>query len=173
MLKVDIEIASKKDWVRIIEIYNQSIKTGYSTADLSSVTLESRKEWFSQHNSIRYPIYIAKMNGQVVGWCSLSPHRPGREALKTTSEISYYIDEAFHRRGIAKKLINHAIDQATVLGLKNLFALMLDINIPSIKILENFGFQKWGHLPNVAEIHGKECGQFIYGIRVYDDKIVK
>ena len=166
LANIKIAIAQESDWKAIIEIYNQSIKTGYSTADLSPVTLESRKDWFSQHNTIRYPIYTAKIKTKLVGWCSLSPHRPGRMALMNTSEISYYIDENYKRQGIAKDLIHHAIEQAPALGLKNIFALMLDINEASIKLLENFGFEKWGHLPNVAEIDNKECGQYIYGIRI-------
>ncbi len=166
LANISISFALEKDWPEIIEIYNQSIKTGYSTADLSPVSLESRKDWFSQHNVIRYPIYTAKIKKRVVGWCSLSPHRPGRMALKNTAEISYYVDENYQRQGIAKDLIHHAIEQAPGLGLKNIFALLLDINEVSVKLLENFGFEKWGHLPNVAEIDNKECGQYIYGLRV-------
>ena len=169
MNDIKITLAQESDWPTIIEIYNQSTKTGYSTADLSPITLESQKNWFFLHKPEKYPIYIAKLNSQIVGWCSLSPHRPGRMALKGTAEISYYIDEREQRKGIAKKLITHSIDQSPSLELKNLFALLLDINIPSIKLLEICGFKKWGHLPNVAEINGKECGQFIYGRSIETD----
>lgn len=164
--EIDISIAQESDWPGIIEIYNQSIKTGYSTADLTSVTVQSRREWFLLHTREKYPIYVARKDFTLVGWCSISPHRPGRMALKNTAEISYYIDERYQRQGIATSLINHSIEQSASLGLKNLFALLLDINKPSIKLLERCGFKKWGHLPKVAEIDGRECGQFIYGINI-------
>ncbi len=35
--------------------------------------------------------------------------------------------------------------------------------LPALSLLEKMGFEKWGHLPNVAEINGEICGQFIYG----------
>jgi len=30
-------------------------------------------------------------------------------------------------------------------------------------LLEKFGFEKWGHLPDIAIIDDTICGQFIYG----------
>ena len=65
--------------------------------------------------------------------------------------------------GVANSLINFTIESAQKLGFKNLITILLDMNKPSIYILEKFGFEKWGHLPGIAEIDGTICGQFIYG----------
>ncbi len=46
------------------------------------------------------------------------------------------------------------------------FALLLDINSTSVRLLEKFGFTRWGHMPDVADIDGRECGHLIYGLRV-------
>lgn len=47
--------------------------------------------------------------------------------------------------------------------IRNLFALLLDINEGSSRILEKLGFERWGHMPGIAEIDDRECGHLIYG----------
>jgi L-amino acid N-acyltransferase YncA len=160
---MDIRTASIKDFNDIIKIYNHAVDEKFATANTEHVTLESRKEWFAQHLPETYPIYIAEQNGEIIGWCSLSPHRPGRKALRTVAEISYYIHKDHRRKGAANKLILHTIESAKRLGFRNLIAILLDLNETSIYILTKYGFEMWGHLPGVADIDGVICGQYIYG----------
>jgi phosphinothricin acetyltransferase len=160
---MNIHAAKEKDFQEIIKIYNHAVDEKFATADTEYVTVNSRKEWFAQHSPDTYPIYLAEENNEIVGWCSLSPHRPGRKALRSVAEISYYIHKDHRRKGIANSLITHTIKSAKALGFKNLISILLDLNKTSIYILEKFGFEKWGHLPNVAEIDGVICGQYIYG----------
>jgi L-amino acid N-acyltransferase YncA len=165
-MDIRIRTAVDGDAPAITEIYNQAVALRSATADTESVTVESRMAWLAAHAPDRYPVWVAEQEGLVVGWCSLSPHRSGRMALRHTAEISYYIHEDYRRRGIGSRLIDHALEQCQSLGFKSLFAILLDVNTASIGMLEKFGFEKWGHLPSIAEIDGKECGQFIYGRRV-------
>lgn len=157
---------TKNDFQEIVNIYNHAVDEKFATADTKYVTIESRKEWFAQHSSDTYPIYVAEENDRIIGWCSLSPHRPGRKALRTVAEISYYIHKEHRRKGVANTLINYTIERARELGFKNLMTILLDKNKTSIHILEKFDFEKWGHLPNIAEIDGIICGQYIYGKRI-------
>ena len=150
----------------IVNIYNHAVDEKFATADTEYVTIDSRKEWFAQHSAETYPIYVAEENNEIVGWCSLSPHRPGRKALRNVAEISYYIHKDHRRKGVANTLITYTIEKAKELGFKNLFTILLDLNKPSIYILEKFGFEKWGHLPDIAEFGGVICGQYIYGRKI-------
>ena len=150
----------------IVNIYNHAVDEKFATADTEYVTIDSRKEWFAQHSAETYPIYVAEENNEIVGWCSLSPHRPGRKALRSVAEISYYIHKDHRRKGVANALISYTVEKAKELGFKNLFTILLDLNKPSIHILEKFGFEKWGHLPDIAEFGGVICGQYIYGRKI-------
>ena len=150
----------------IVNIYNHAVDEKFATADTEYVTIDSRKEWFAQHSAETYPIYVAEENNEIVGWCSLSPHRPGRKALRSVAEISYYIHKDHRRKGVANALISYTVEKAKELGFKNLFTILLDLNKPSIYILEKFGFEKWGHLPDIAEFGGVICGQYIYGRKI-------
>ena len=163
---MNIRPATSKDYNDIIKIYNQAVDEKFATADTEYVTLESRKVWFAQHSPDTYPIYVAELNEEIIGWCSLSPHRPGRKALRSVAEISYYIHKDHRRKGVANNLIIHTIDSAKALGFRNLIAILLDLNKASIYILEKFGFEKWGHLPGIVQIDDITCGQYIYGKKI-------
>lgn len=164
-----IRLAKIEDLPAIVDIYNQSIPSHSSTADTEPIKVESRKNWFLEHIPEKYPIFIAEKDGQIAGWCSLSAYRPGRAALRYTAEISYYIAQEFHRQGVASALIEYAIGMCPQLELKNLFAIVLERNTASLKLLEKMGFEKWGYLPNVADFDGEETGHLYYGRRVWDE----
>ena len=161
-----IRLAAESDLAAITDIYNQAIALRSATADVSPVSIANRESWLKAHSADKYPVFVADSDGSAIGYCSLSAYRPGRMALRYTAEISYYIHEDVRGRGIATGLIQHAIDACPRLELKTLFAILLDINSDSARILEKFDFQKWGHLPRVADFDGKECGHFYYGLRV-------
>ena len=163
-----IRPAQMDDLPAIVEIYNQSIPSKSSTADTEPVRVEDRQTWFREHTPDKYPIFIAEIDGQVAGWCSLSPYRAGRKALRFTAEISYYIAPACQRRGIATALIQRALEACPALQLKNLFAIILERNIASCRLMEKTGFEKWGYFPRVADFDGEETGHVYYGKRVWD-----
>ena len=161
-----IRLARQGDLPEIVEIYNQAIQTKQSTGDLQPFRVEDRMEWFHEHIPERYPILVADLEGQVVGWCSLSAYRPGRAALRFTAEISYYVDFAYHRRGIGAALVEHALAACPKLQVRHVFAIVLENNQASVHLLEKMGFEKWGYLPRVANFDGMEAGHLYYGRHV-------
>ena len=161
-----IRLAQIEDLPAIVEIYNQSIPSKQSTGDTQPLRVEDRVAWFSEHRPDEHPIFVAEAEGQVVGWCSLSAYRPGRAALRFTAEISYYIALAHHRRGIGTALVEHALAACPALGIKHLFAIVLEGNQASLKLLAKMGFEQWGYLPRVANFDGNEVGHLYYGRHV-------
>ena len=161
-----IRFAAVEDIPGITEIYNQAIALKSATADISAVSEDSRRTWLAEHSAEKYPVFIAVDKGAVMGYSSLSPYRPGRMALRYTAEISYYDHEDFRGLGVGSRLVAYAIEQCPRIAIKTLFAIILDINSDSVRILEKLGFQKWGHMPNVADFGGAECGHWYYGRRV-------
>ena len=158
-----LRTANDNDLPAIVAIYNQAVAEQFCTGDTEPVSVQSRLNWFHQHTADSYPIYIAEDEGRVVGWCSLSPYRPGRTALRTAAEISYYIDASRRGQGIGDRLVKHAILEAPALGFTHLLAILMDVNAASFRLLEKNRFQKWGHLPEIARFGSAVCGQFIYG----------
>lgn len=165
-MEILTRVAGDDDVPALTEIYNQAVAMRSATADTMPVSVESRRAWLREHAPDAYPVFVAVDRDSVLGWCSLSAYRPGRMALRHTAEISYYVHESHRGAGVGSRLIAHAIEQCPGLGFKTLFAILLDVNADSTRILEKFGFQRWGHLPDVADFDGSECGHLYYGLRV-------
>ena len=137
---MNIRTAVKKDWHDLIKIYNHAVDERYCTADTTHATIEEKSDWLNQHSETSYPIFIIEMNGKAAGWCSLSPYRKGRQALRTVAEISYYVHKDYRGIGLANNLISHALEKSIDLEFKNLIAILLELNKTSIYLLEKFGF---------------------------------
>ncbi len=163
---MNIRLAKLEDLEEIVEIYNQAILVGEKTADIEKVTVESRMGWFKEHTPEKYPLIVAESNNKVIGYATISAYR-SRFALRFTGEISYYIHYNHHRKGVGSKLLEHAINICPSLQIKTLFAILIDSNIGSARLLEKFHFEKWGHMPDVVDLNGRELGHLYYGLRIY------
>ena len=159
-----IRLAQKEDLVAINEIYNQAVRKKYCTADLDEVSIEEREVWFQTHDPYKYPVFVAEQNAIILGWLSFSPYRPGRRALQSALEISYYLHEDYQQQGIGSVLLQYAIDVGAHYGARNLFAILLEPNVASIRLLKKFDFQQWAKLPAFAEIDGEFCSHLYYGL---------
>lgn len=164
--KLIIRFAKFSDLSSIVDIYNQAIRTKRDTGDTEEFHVNDRIKWFEKFDKNEYPLYIAEIANKVVGYSSLSPYRPGRKAMSTVAEISYYVDYEIHGRGIGSALLKYVISDCERIGKENLIAILLDINSHSLVILEKFKFSKWGHLPNIININKEKCGHLIYGLKI-------
>ncbi|MEA2109124.1 MAG: N-acetyltransferase family protein [Pseudomonadota bacterium] len=163
---MEIRTANWEDLEAIVSIYNQAVAAGQKTADIIPVTVASRKQWFEAHDPHSYPILVAVYNDIIIGYLTVSAYRPGRMAVRHTAEVSYFVHFDYHHRGVASNLLGHAMHLCPPLHIKTLFAIIIDSNEYNIRLLENYGFKKWGHLPRVAEFHGVEVGHLYYGLRI-------
>lgn len=161
-----IRIASLDDLPAIVGIYNEAVDERFATADLHAVTAEQRCAWFHDHDPSTFPIYVFDEAGSVLGWCSLSAYRAGREALRGTAEISYYVGRGSRGHGIGSALVEHAVREAPRLRKRVLFGILLESNDASIRLMRRCGFERWGRLPDVALIEGALVSHVYYGRKV-------
>ncbi len=147
----------------MVAIYNQAVRARFQTGDRTEWKVSEQAAWLASHPEDSFPLYVHEVEGQVAGWLSISPYRPGREALRFTAEVSYFVDRAFQGRGVASGLLRYALDQAPSLGLKTLFAIVLDRNEASLGLLQKFGFERWGHLPAWPTLTAKSVATCITG----------
>jgi L-amino acid N-acyltransferase YncA len=159
-----IRLARIEDLQRITEIYNQSIRHGFETAHTEELDFSEREEWFRSHTPERYPLYVFEREHSIAGWITVSPYRSGRQALRFTVELSYYVDENFRKQGIGRSLLEFAMKRCEEMGYRTLLAIVIDRNIASISLLKSLNFSEWGHLPDVADFRGDRCGHLYYGL---------
>lgn len=164
---IRIRLAAEADLAAIVGIYNEAIPGRLATADTEAVSVESRLDWFRKHEPSSYPIFVGEdEGGDIVGWQSLSPFY-GRPAYRKTVESSTYIKEGRQGRGIGKLLLGHALGISPSLGIQTVLGFVFAHNGPSLRLCEDLGFEKWGHLPRVAELDGVERDLVIVGKRVF------
>jgi len=161
-----IRLATEGDIPAVTAIYNQAITLGNATAHTQAVSTAERQSWLADHNPDTDPVFVAESANMVTGYCSLSAYRPGRAALRHTKEISYFVDEGHRRQGVGSGLIQHALQECPTRDIRTLFAILLDNNPASAALLEKFGFERWGHMPAVADFNGTEIGHSYYGLKV-------
>ncbi len=160
-----IRDATETDLPAIVAIYNASIPARTATADTEPVAVESRLDWFRDHDPEKRPLWVAVEKNEIAGWLSLQSFY-GRPAYHATAEISVYVAPALQRRGIGHALFTKAIKEAPRLGLKTLLGFIFAHNQASLRLFETFGFEPWAVLPRVAELDGIERDLLIVGRRL-------
>lgn len=162
---VTLRCAVESDLTTIVEIYNSTIASRNITADTEPIAVESRQEWFEAHSPGSHPIWVAERQQQVVGWLSLQPFHD-RPAYRATAEVSIYVSPLCRRQGIGQRLLGEAIAQSKGLNISTLVGLVFAQNKPSLCLLQRFGFQQWGFLPEVARFDIGTCDLVIMGRKV-------
>ena len=148
-----IRHARPEDLPAITEIYNEAILTTTATFDTEPKTPDERQAWFDAHNSA-HPILVAEVDGEVVGWTSLS-RWSDRRAYDGTAETSFYVGSKHRGKGIGRKLKESIIEEAKRLGLHTLIARVAEGSDESMHLNEQFGFVRVGTMREVGRKFGK------------------
>ncbi len=158
-------VAEAADLPQIVAIYNSTVASRQVTADTEPVSVESRQTWFAAHQRQDRPLWVVEQAGQVVGWLSFSSFY-GRPAYQGCAEVSIYLAELVRGQGLGRFLLQSAIDFAPSIALHTLLGFVFGHNTPSVQMFERFGFARWGHLPDVAELDGIARDLLIFGLRL-------
>ena len=165
MIEHIIRHAVAGDLPAIVAIYNASIPGRLATADTEAVTVADRLEWFGTFNREARPLWVYESDGKVVGWMGLRSFY-GRPAYHRTVESAVYVAPDHQREGIARRLVHHALEECPKLGVANVLAFVFAHNMPSVTLFEAYGFGRWGLLPKVCEMDGREHDVLILGKRI-------
>lgn len=148
-----IRRAQVPDAAAIAEIYNEAIATTTATFDTEPKSIEERIRWLQSHDE-RHPVLVAELDGEIVGWASLTAWSD-RAAYGDTVETSFYVHSSHRGRGIGRKLQVALIEEAQRLGFHTLIARITDGSAESIHLHETTGFVHVGTLKEVGRKFGK------------------
>jgi len=158
-----IRDAVEADLPAIIDIYNATVPTRMVTAELEPTRVEARLPWFRDHSPDEYPFWVAESQRCVIGWLDFKKFLP-RCAYRGTAEVSVYVHEEFRRRGVGQQLLGEAVARAPSLGITALVGLIFGHNEPSLKLFARFGFERWGFLPEIAQLDGVKRDLVVVGV---------
>ena len=161
-MQYTIRPALRQDLPAIVDIYNSTVATRQSTADLSPTTVAEREIWFAAHTDKR-PIYaLYDADGTVLAWGSFSDYHP-RYAYHISAEISIYVAPERRGSGLGRKLLQEMLQRAPALGIKNVLAVIFAHNAASIALFQSQGFVEWGRLPQVCDLQTRLADIVILG----------
>ena len=148
-----IRRAASEDAAAIAHIYNEAILNTTATFDTEPKTPEDRAEWLKSHDE-RHPILVAIVNGEVVGWASITLWSD-RPAYADTAETSFYVSSGHRGQGIGRKLKEAIIQEAKRLGYHTLIARITAGSEVSLHLNESTGYVRVGTLKEVGRKFGK------------------
>ena len=142
-MKIQIRPYQSEDTQAILDIINHNILNSTALYDYNIRTYEQQQNILEEKINKKFPVIIAELDGQVVGFGMYSEFR-FREAYKFTVEHSVYVNEGFHGKGIGKLLLQELIDLARKQQLHTMIAVIDAENQGSVEFHEKFGFKTVG-----------------------------
>jgi phosphinothricin acetyltransferase len=149
-----IRIATLGDAAAITRIYQPYILNTAITFEYDPVSVEEmqrRMEMVQEH----FPWLVYEKEGKVVGYAYCSKFKE-RAAFQWDCECSVYIDEDYHRQGIATALYDKLFDLIQKQGYYTIYALITNSHNSSISLHKKFGF----HETAVYEKTGYKMGKW-------------
>ncbi len=104
----------------VAAIYNHAVETSVATMDLRSRTLAEQEAWIEERSGA-LPALVAVIDGSVVGFAGVSPHRT-RPAYRTSVEDSIYLHTDAQGKGVGTALLSALLDAAGAAGYHAVFA---------------------------------------------------
>ena len=164
-MQIEFEYARPSDLKKIVETYNSTVPSRLVTADLEPVSTESKQAWFDNHSPEERPLWLIYVDKVYAGWMSFNSFY-GRPAYKGTVEVSIYLEASARGKGLGKACLQKAFDACPALQINTLLGFIFDHNEPSLQLFYKMGFEKWAHLPRIANMIDTERGLIILGKRV-------
>jgi phosphinothricin acetyltransferase len=150
---IQIRRAKLADLDAITAIYNDAIATTTATFDTEPKSAAEQLRWFEEHGE-RYPVVVAVLDGNIVGWASLS-RWSDRCAYADTAETSFYVAAGYRGRGIGRQLKQAIIEEAQRLRFHTLIARVAEGSDASLHLNESFGFVHIGTMREVGRKFGR------------------
>ena len=150
-LSVNLRAAQVPDCYAIAEIYNFYIENSVVTFDEQIMDASQWEEKLEYLNKLNLPFIVsASDQGEILGFAYVAPWRQ-KSAYRTTVEDSIYLRPAATRKRIGTKLLEELLIQAKAAGVKEVVAVISDSGAESsVRLHEQFGFSKQGHLGKVG-----------------------
>lgn len=142
-MEINIRPYKTEDTQAILAIINHTILHSTALYDYAIRSYEQQKNILEDKINKNFPVIVAELDGNVVGFGMYSEFR-FREAYKFTVEHSVYVNENFHGKGIGKLLLQELITLARKQNLHTMIAVIDSENQGSVEFHEKFGFKTVG-----------------------------
>jgi phosphinothricin acetyltransferase len=152
-MEISFKSAQPDDIDYIKNVYNYYVTHTTATFHLEPVSLEHMQNSLPMNHAL-YHTWIIYWNKKPCGYCYIGNWKP-REAYNRSSELTLYLENGMHGKGIGKQTLEFIEKEAKTRGIKNLLGVITAENIASINLFEKMAYKKVGHLKNIGEKFGR------------------
>ncbi|MDR7223951.1 phosphinothricin acetyltransferase [Aminobacter aminovorans] len=151
-----IRHALPDDLDRITGIYADAVLNGTASYELEPPTRSEMGERYDSLTDAGYPYLVAERDGVILGYAYAGPFR-ARPAYRFIVEDSIYVAPEAKGAGVGKALMQALIDESTVLGYRQIIAVIGDghADSASVRLHEKLGFHHTGRMEGSGYKHGR------------------
>jgi phosphinothricin acetyltransferase len=153
-MPAQVRPALRTDVPAIWNIYNAAVLHTTASYDLEPVSLDSRLTWFDHKRQAGWPVLVAELRGEVVGWATFGSFRE-KAGYAGTIEHSVYVREDCQGRGLGRLLLSALIDEARRRGFHTMVGGVDAGNVGSLAFHERLGFVQVAHFREVGRKFGR------------------
>lgn len=138
---------------KIAEIYNFYVLNTHSSFEIEAVTSEEMSRRISEISD-NYPFLVCEETGEILGYAYAARYKT-RAAYLHSVEISVYVKNDVHRRGIGSQLYEKLFESLSETDACAVIAGIALPNEASVKLHEKFGMRKVAHFHKVGFKFGR------------------
>ncbi|MBX7172667.1 MAG: GNAT family N-acetyltransferase [Pyrinomonadaceae bacterium] len=145
---MEIRKVKISDAEQIAEIYNYYVLHSHATFEIEAVSLSEIEKRITEISQ-NYPYFVLTEADTVLGYAYVAQYKT-RAAYKPSVEISVYVRNGIHQKGIGTKLYTRLFEE---LAKSEFHAIIAGISLPneaSVKLHEKFGMKKVAHFEEVG-----------------------
>jgi phosphinothricin acetyltransferase len=142
-MEIKIRDYQTPDCTAILDIINDAILHSTALYDYNVRTLATQEAIFEEKLQKGFPVIVAEINNEVIGFGYYSEFR-FREAYKFTVEHSVYANKNSIGKGIGKLLLTELIERAKKQNIHTMIGVIDSENSNSIDFHKKFGFEEVG-----------------------------
>lgn len=149
MRETTVRAATIQDAAAILDIYTPYITDTAITFDCEVPDLQTFRTRMASAMK-RYPYLVAERWGRVVGYAYAGPFKD-REAYDHSCELSIYVAQNLHGRGLGRELYEELTRELAAMGILNLYACIAYpetedeyLTLDSVRFHEHLGFEICG-----------------------------
>lgn len=148
-----IRLAGPEDASALLDIYSYYVEKTCASFEQQTPSTEEFAERIRNISAV-YPYLVYEADGKIVGY-AYSTRYAVRVSYCYDVEVSIYVHESFHSKGVAKKLYDAMFELLAAQGLYNAYSGITVPNEKSRRFHEKCGFEHIGQFPDAGYKHGE------------------
>ncbi|MDG2003108.1 MAG: GNAT family N-acetyltransferase [Novosphingobium sp.] len=147
--------ASLDDASAIAAIYGHYVEQGTATFETEPPSVEEMAGRMRKTLDGGYPWLVSRDGaGEVLGYAYASRFHP-RDGYRYACEVSIYVRQDSHGKGLGTALLNALLEHCEALGLRQAIAVIAGTEPASVVLHARAGFRPCGTLEKVGRKHGQ------------------